>query len=51
MQTIAQAVDDLAASFGKGLAHLSTDERVDIARKMIEKDLRKDGYQGPINFG
>jgi hypothetical protein len=51
MQTIAQAVDDLAASFGKGLAHLSPDERVDIARKMIEKDLRNDGYKGPINFG
>ena len=51
MQTIAQAVNDLAASFGQGLAHLSPDERVDIARKMIEKDLRKDGYQGPINFG
>jgi hypothetical protein len=51
MQTISQAVNDLAASFGQGLAHLSPDERVDIARKMIEKDLRKDGYQGPINFG
>ena len=51
MQTIAQAVNDLAASFGQGLAHLSPEERVDIARKMIEKDLRKEGYQGPINFG
>jgi hypothetical protein len=51
MQTIAQAVNDLATSFGQGLAHLSPEERVDIARKMIEKDLRKDGYQGPINFG
>jgi hypothetical protein len=51
MQTIAQAVDDLAASFGKGLAHLSPEERVDIARKMIEDDLRKDGHKGPINFG
>ncbi len=51
MQTIAQAVNDLATSFGKGLAHLSPEERVDIARKMIEDDLRKDGYKGPINFG
>jgi len=51
MQTIAQAVNDLAASFGQGLAHLSPEERVDIARKMIEDDLRKDGYKGPINFG
>jgi hypothetical protein len=51
MQTISQAVNDLAASFGQGLAHLSPDERVDIARKMIEDDLRKDGYKGPINFG
>ena len=51
MQTIAQAVNDLATSFGKGLAHLSPEERVDIARKMIEKDLREEGYQGPINFG
>jgi len=51
MQTISQAVNDLAASFGQGLAHLSPNERVDIARKMIEKDLRNDGYQGPINFG
>jgi hypothetical protein len=51
MQTIAQAVDDLAASFGKGLAHLSPEERVDIARKMIEDDLRKDGHKGPIKFG
>ncbi len=51
MQTISQAVNDLAASFGKGLAHLSPEERVDIARKMIEDDLRKDGYKGPINFG
>ena len=51
MQTIAQAVNDLAADLAKGLAHLSPEERVDIARKMIEKDLRKEGYQGPINFG
>ena len=51
MQTISQAVNDLATSFGKGLAHLSPEERVDIARKMIEDDLRKDGYKGPINFG
>ena len=51
MQTISQAVTDLAKSFEQGLAHLSPDERVDIARKMIEDDLRKDGYKGPINFG
>ena len=51
MQTIGSAVNDLAANLGKGLAHLSPEERVDIARKMIEKDLRKEGYKGPINFG
>ncbi len=51
MQTISQAVDELAASFASGLAHLSPEDRKDIARKMIEKDLRNDGYKGPINWG
>ena len=32
-----QKFDDLATSFGKGLAHLSPEERVDIARKMIDE--------------
>jgi len=50
-QSISQALSDLEQELAPGMAHISPEERRNVAKQMLEKDIRKDGYTGPINWG
>jgi len=50
-QSMSQALSDLEQELAPGMAHISPEERRNVAKQMLEKDIRKDGYTGPINWG
>ena len=50
-QSISQALSDLEQELAPGMAHISPEQRRNVAKQMLEKDIRKDGYTGPINWG